>query len=180
MRLIPATPSTGSVLALLLALTVTVPVAAQPAASQHGTVSQIVNTTTIMLEYDRPVLRGRSVFGDLLDYDAVWTPGANRATWIDFSAPVRVQGEALPAGRYGIWLVPHEDEPWEAIFVSEWDSHHSFFPMESEALRVRTSPESSSHMEVLAFYFPVVGPYETTLRFHWGEIVVPLTVQVGQ
>jgi len=155
------------------------PATAQPAASQHGAVSQIVNTTTITLEYDRPVLRGRSIFGELLDYDAVWTPGANRATWIDFSAPVKVQGQALPAGRYGIWTIPHQNAPWEVILVGEWDTHHSFFPTESERLRVDASPEEGAHMEVLAFYFPLVGPYETTLRLHWGELVVPLRIEVG-
>jgi hypothetical protein len=35
-------------------------------------------------------------------------------------------------------------------------------------------------MEVLAFYFPVVGPYETTLRLHWGDLVLPLSIEVGQ
>ena len=154
--------------------------AAQPRASQHGTVSQEVNTTKITLEYDRPVLRGRSVFGDILDYDAVWTPGANRTTWVDFSEPVKVQGQELAAGRYGIWTIPHESEPWEIVFVTEWDTHHSFFPYEAEALRVRAEAEAGAHMEVLAFYFPVVGPYETTLRFHWGEIVVPLRIEVGE
>lgn len=162
------------------ALALAEPASAQPQASQHGAVSQIVNTTTITLEYDRPVLRGRSIFGELLDYDVVWTPGANVATWIDFSRPVKIEGEALPAGRYGIWAIPHENEPWEWIFVSDWDAHHSFFPMESEEIRVRVSPEPSSHMEVLAFYFPVVGPYETTMRFHWGEIVVPFRIEVEQ
>ena len=166
-------------LSLLVCLILAEPAAAQPQASQHGAVSQLVNTTTIMLEYDRPVLRGRSIFGELLDYEAVWTPGANVATWIDFSGPVKVQGQSLPAGRYGIWTIPHDNAPWEIIFVSEWDAHHSFFPMESETLRVRASAESSSHMEVLAFYFPVVGPYETTLRFHWGDIVIPLQIAVG-
>jgi hypothetical protein len=170
----------GVAAACLLVLVVAQPVRAQPAASQHGSVSQIVNSTTITIEYDRPVLRGRSVFGDILDYDAVWTPGADRATWIDVSAPVRIQGQALPAGRYGVWTIPHEGTPWEVIFVGEWDTHHSFFPMESERLRVRATPEAGAHMEVLAFYFPVVGPYETTLRFHWGEVVVPLRVEVGQ
>lgn len=165
-------------LALLALLGLAAPAAAQPQASQHGTVSQTVNTTVITLEYDRPVLRGRSVFGDILDYDAVWTPGANRATWIDFSAPVTLEGSPLTAGRYGIWTIPHENAPWEVVFVSEWDSHHSFFPFEAEVLRVEVAPESSSHMEVLAFYFPVVGPYETTLRFHWGNIVLPLDIEV--
>ncbi len=156
------------------------PLHAQPRASQHGTVSQTVNTTTISLAYDRPVLRGRSVFGDILDYDVVWTPGANRATWIDFSGPVRVEGATLPAGRYGLWTVPHESEPWEVVFVREWDTHHSFFPMETEAARVRVRPERSSAIEVLAFYFPEVGPYTTELRFHWGEIVVPLRIEVDR
>lgn len=152
--------------------------AQDPPASQHGTVSQLVNTTTITLEYDRPVLRGRSLFGQLLDYDVVWTPGANRATWIDFSAPVRIQGQELAAGRYGVWTIPQDGEPWQIIFVSEWDTHHSFFPSETEALRVEARAEYGAHMEVLAFYFPRVSPYQTTLRFHWGEVVVPLEIEV--
>ncbi|MEM7414812.1 MAG: DUF2911 domain-containing protein [Gemmatimonadota bacterium] len=153
---------------------------AQPPASQHGTVSQTVNGTTIVLEYDRPVLRGRSVFGDILDYDVVWTPGANRTTWVDFSTPVTVEGVELEAGRYGIWAIPQENGPWEVILTREWDTHHSFFPAETEAARVSVSPEPSAHMEALAFYFPVVGPYETTLRFHWGEIVLPLSISVPE
>jgi hypothetical protein len=167
-----------TLLAAAMAATIASAAEAQPRASQHGAVSQEVNTTTITLEYDRPALRGRSVFGDILDYDVVWTPGANRTTWIDFSGPVKVQGHDLPAGRYGIWSVPHEDAPWEVVFVSEWDTHHSFFPFESEVVRVRAIPERGGHMEVLAFYFPVVGPYQTTLRFHWGEIIVPLQIEV--
>lgn len=156
------------------------PAASQPAASQHGGVFQLVNTTQITVEYDRPVLRGRSIFGQLLDYGAIWTPGANRATWIEFTKPVTFQGEELPAGRYGLWFIPHEDEPWEVSLVDRWDAHHSFFPFEAEVLRVEATPERSAHMEVLAFYFPVVGPYETTLRFHWGEIVLPLRIEVDQ
>jgi len=154
-------------------------VQAQPKASQHGSVSQTVNSTTITLEFDRPVLRGRSVFGDILDYDVVWTPGANRTTWIEFSEPVRFEDVELTAGRYGIWTIPHESEPWEVVLVREWDTHHSYFAVESQALRVRVSPEDGEHMEVMAFYFPVVGPYETTLRFHWGDVVLPLQIAVG-
>lgn len=152
---------------------------AQPQASQHGAVSQIVNSTTITLEYDRPVLRGRTLFVELLDYDVVWTPGANRATWLEFSEPVEIEGHALDAGRYGVWTIPQEHGPWEVILVSDWDAHHSFFPFEAEVARFDVEPEHGAHMEVLAFYFPVVGPYETTLRFHWGDIVLPLQIAVG-
>lgn len=176
--LAPTTPVAVVATALLLAL----PAAGQeqetPPASQHGTVSQTVNNTVISLGYDRPVQRGRTIFGDILDYDVVWTPGANRATWIEFSTPVTVQGAEVEAGRYGVWTVSHEDAPWEIVLVSDWDTHHSFYPFEAEVARVEASAERGAQMEVLAFYFPVVGPYETTLRFHWGEIEVPLRIEV--
>ncbi len=168
------------VLTLALALAGAAACEAQPPASQHGVVAQTVNTTTITLEYDRPVLRGRSVFGDILDYDVVWTPGANRTTWIDVTEPVTIEGATLAAGRYGIWTIPHEDEPWDVIFVSDWDTHHSYFPAETEVARVRVPVQRRESMEVLAFYFPLVGPYETTLNFHWGEIVVPLRISVPE
>ena len=64
--------------------------------------------------------------------------------------------------------------------MREWDTGHSDYPEETQALRVRVSPEEGAHMETMAFYFPVVSAYETTLRFHWGEIVVPLQITVGQ
>jgi len=103
-------------------------------------------------------------------------PGA-RATW-DFSTPVTFAGAGLDAGRYGVWHVPHESEPWEIVLVSEWDTHHSFFPFENEAARVRVTPETGAHMETLAFYFPVVGEYDAVLRLHWGSTIIPLRIEV--
>jgi len=171
--------SLGSLAALAL---FAVPTAAQelprPRPSQHGTVSQEVALTTISLAYDRPVARGRELYGGIIEWDVVATPGANRTTWIDFSTPVSFEGAALEAGRYGIWHIPHESEPWEIIVVRDWDTHHSFFPMESEVARVRVRPEVGEHMEVLAFYFPVVGEYEAVLRLHWGRMIVPFRIEV--
>ncbi len=148
-------------------------------ASQHAMVAQTVYTTVITLEYDRPVARGRELFGALVEYDAIWTPGANRATWIDFSGPVTLEGQALEAGRYALWMVPKEGA-WEVIVVSEWDTDHGLFPFGEEVFRTMVRPETGSHMEVLAYYFPVVGPEEATLRFHWGTTIIPLRIEVGR
>jgi hypothetical protein len=170
------------VLVLLLAAALAVPVQAQelprPRPSQHGTVSQEVALTTITLEYDRPVARGRELYGGIVEFDVVSTPGANRATWIEFSTPVNFAGVRVDAGRYGLWHVPHATEPWEIILVRDWDTHHSFFPMESEIARMRVSPEVGAHMEVLAFYFPIVGEYDTVLRLHWGTTMLPMRIEV--
>lgn len=152
--------------------------ASAPPASQHGTVGQTVNRTEITVGYDRPVARGRELFGGIIDWDVTWTPGANRATWIEFTTDVTFEGIPLSSGRYGIWLVVRETEPWEVILVRDWDTHHSFFPFESEALRVAVAPERGAHMETLAFYVPEVGPYAALLRMHWGETILPLRIEV--
>ena len=149
-------------------------------ASQHAVLAQTVYTTVITLEYDRPVARGRELFGALVEWDAIWTPGANRATWIDFSKPVTLEGHALDAGRYAIWMVPKESEPWQIVVVREWDTDHGLFLFGAEVFRTMVAPEAGAHMEVLAFYFPVVGPAEATLRFHWGTTIIPLQIEVGR
>lgn len=155
------------------------PVTAQKA-SQTGTVSQEVNDTRISMQYDRPVARGRPLFGELIEWDAIWTPGANRATWIEFSKPVRVEGHELEAGRYGLWMTPKEDGHWEIALVAEWDTHHGMFPFGEELVTLTVQTGEASHVEVLAWYFPEVGPYETTLTMHWGTTTVPLRIEVGK
>ena len=113
-----------------------------PQASQHGVVAQTVNRVVITLEYDRPVARGRELFGNLVEYGAIWTPGANRSTWIDFSEPVELEGHPLDAGRYGLWMVPKENEPWELIIVSDWDRDHALYPFGAETFSVGSGVQS--------------------------------------
>jgi len=166
--------------AALIALSAVPLHAQEPRPSQHGAVAQTVNQTTITLEYDRPVARGRELFGGIVVWERTWTPGANRTTWIDFTGPVRVEGHEFQAGRYGIWAVPHDGRPWEVILVEEWDTFHTMFPAGSPAVRFEVTPEAGEHMETLAWYFPVVGPYEATLRMHWGTTVLPFRIEVGR
>lgn len=160
------------------------PLAAQtPPASQRGTVSQTINTTTVTLEYHRPVARGRVLFGAdnaLVLYGAYWTPGANRATILELSEPSQIEGKRVEAGKYGVWMRLGASE-WTLILSRVWDSHHSIYPGEEEdVLRATLKPETSSHMETLAFYFPTVGPYEATLQLHWGTTVLPIRIEVGR
>jgi Protein of unknown function (DUF2911) len=170
---------TTSAAAVAAAALVVAPVSAQRA-SQHGTVSQTVNETVITVEYDRPVARGRELFGELVVWDAIWTPGANRATTIEFSTDVTLEGQALAAGKYGMWTIPRENGRWDVKLVSQWDTHHGMFPFGDEVLEVTVETQTGAHMEALAFYFPVVGPYEATLRAHWGNTILPLRIEVGQ
>lgn len=153
--------------------------AQQAKASQHGTVSQEVGNTTIALAYDRPVARGRTLFGALVPYGRVWMPGANWATTIDVDRDVRVEGQPLAAGKYSLWTIPGPDE-WVVIFSKRARAFHTRYPEGEDALRVTVRPTSGGHMETLAFYFPVVGPDSAILALHWGTTVVPIAIRLAK
>jgi|ERR1041384_2457423 hypothetical protein len=161
---------------LLLALAA--PLAAQEIpASQHATISQHVGNTVITIDYNRPVARGRKLFGDLVPWGEVWHPGANDATTISFSKSVLIEGKPLAAGDYTLWAIP-DSTRWTMIFSKALHVWHRPYPGASkDVLRVQLTPEHGDHMEVLAYYFPVVGPDSATLRFHWGTTIVPIKIR---
>src|SRR3954469_21235715 len=100
--------------AIVSSAVVAAAVSASPALSQgypfseRGTVSQMVAFTNISVAYGRPVARGRALFGALVPWDSVWHPGADSATRIRFSHDVLLEGHALRAGEYSLWLIPRE------------------------------------------------------------------------
>jgi len=147
--------------------------------SQHGSVSQRVGFTDISIEYNRPVARGRTLFGDhgVVRWGEIWHPGADSATTITISRDVLVEGQPLPAGQYTLWTIPQPDR-WTIIFSRAVHVFHIPYPgQDKDGLRVEVKPETGSHMETLAYYFPVVAPDSTILRLHWGEMVVPIHIR---
>lgn len=148
--------------------------------SQHGTVSQRVGVTDILIEYNRPVARGRTLFdaAGVVRPGRIWHPGADSATRITFSRDVAVEGQPLRAGRYSLWLLTAEPSPWILIVSRAVEVFHSPYPGEEyDVLRVPVTPESGSHMDALAFYFPVVAPDSAVLRLHWGTTIVPIRLR---
>jgi DUF2911 family protein len=144
--------------------------------SQHGSVFQRMGLTEIRIEYNRPVARGRRLFGRLVPWGQLWHPGADSATTISFSRDVLIEGKPLAAGSYTLWTIP-DSTRWTVIFSRALHVFHLPYPGDSlDVLRVGVTPEHGDHMEVLAYYFPVVGPDSATLRLHWGETVVPIRI----
>ena len=148
--------------------------------SQHATVSQRVGVTDIAIEYNRPTARGRILFGQtgIVRSERVWNPGADSATRITFSRDVEVEGRAVAAGRYTLWLRPADAGPWTLIVSRAADVFHTPYPgEEGDVLRVAVTPETGSHMEALAFYFPVVLPDAAVLRMHWGTTIIAIRLR---
>ena len=149
-----------------------------PKPSQHGEVSQHIAATTITVVYNRPVARGRELFGQLVPWSKVWCPGADDATTITTTTDVKINGQTLPAGTYSVWSEPGPDT-WTIIFNRSAQVWHTRYPAGQDALRVKVTPRTGSHMETLAFYFPIVDGRKAELVLHWGTVVVPLEIAVG-
>ena len=149
-------------------------------ASQRARVDQTVAFTDISVVYGRPVARGRTLFGDsaLVKWNVIWHPGADSATRITFSRDVKLEGRDVKAGEYTVWLIPRANAPWTFILNRAAHVFHIPYPGEgSDALRVDVMPERGSHMETLAFYFPVVLRDDAVMRIHWGEMMVPVRIK---
>ena len=146
--------------------------------SQSGAVFQRVANTDIEVVYDRPVARGRELFGGIVAYDEVWCSGANDATAVSFSRDVTVNGQPLAAGRYSVWAIPRPGD-WTLIFSHAADVYHTPYPGEDQdALRLTITPQQGDHVETLAYYFAMVEEKQTELRLHWGETIVPMLITV--
>src|SRR5260221_8478968 len=147
--------------------------------SQHGTVTQQVAETTITVEYDRPVARGRDLFGALVPYDHGWCPGPNDCTTLTVSTGIIIEGHPLAAGTYTLWAKPGATK-WTMIVNRAYATFHPRYQTvaDQDLLTMEVTPRSGTHMETLAFYFPVVNAKHAELVFHWGTVVVPLAIDV--
>ncbi|MBK9176550.1 MAG: DUF2911 domain-containing protein [Flavobacteriales bacterium] len=88
-----------------------------PQPSPKGSIEQIVGLTTIKVEYSRPSVKGRVIFGDLVPYGEVWRTGANKCTTIEFDGEAMVEEQPVKAGKYSLFTIPSEDT-WVVILNS--------------------------------------------------------------
>lgn len=80
-----------------------------PQPSPATSITQMVGLTEIELEYSRPSMRGREIFGNLVPYDKIWRTGANENSVISFSTSVKIGDSTVPAGKYSIYTIPGID-----------------------------------------------------------------------
>ncbi len=152
-----------------------------PRASQHAQILQRVGITNITINYHRPLVNGRKIWGkgNLVPYGDVWRAGANENTTIAFSDPVTVEGQPLAAGTYGLHMIPGESE-WTVIFSKTASAWGSFTYKESEdALRVKVKPQAADFHEALTYDFDDPKPNATTVTMRWEKVAVPFKVEVN-
>jgi hypothetical protein len=149
-----------------------------PRASQHAQVSQRIGITDITVNYSRPVVNNRKIWGTLVPYGEVWRAGANENTTISFSDPVTIEGKPLAKGIYGLHMIPNADE-WTVIFSKNSSAWGSFTYNQSEdALRVSIKPRAGDFHEALLYDFDEVKPESAVLSLKWEKVAVPINVAV--
>ena len=150
-----------------------------PRPSQHALLSQRVGITDVTINYHRPLVNGRKIWGGLVPYGQVWRAGANENTTIQFTDTVSVEGQPLPAGTYGLHMIPGENE-WTVIFSKNYTSWGSFTYKESEdALRVKVKPQTTDMHEALTYDFDDIKPDATVLTLRWEKVAVPVKIGIS-
>ena len=150
-----------------------------PRDSQHARITQRIGITDIAINYHRPLVKGRKVWGGLVPYGQVWRAGANENTIIEFSDPVTIEGKPLAKGIYGLHMIPAESE-WTVIFSRNSTAWGSFTYNQSEdALRVTVKPQSAEMKEALAYEIDGVTPDSAVVTLRWEKVAVPFKVDVS-
>src|SRR5690349_9737479 len=159
--------------------------------NKKASVSERLGITDVTIHYDRPGVKGREgkIWGDLIPKGfadlgfgtskaAPWRAGANENTIIEFSTPVNIEGQPLPAGKYGFFIA-YDPEESTVIFSKNSSSWGSFYydPKE-DALRVKVKPKPiDKSVEWLTYAFTDETSNGATVALMWEKLKIPFKVE---
>jgi tetratricopeptide (TPR) repeat protein len=113
-----------------------------PAPSPTQTIDQAFALSNIKIEYSRPGVKGRKVFGDLVPFGKIWRTGANASTKITFGDSVKVEGNIIKPGTYALYTIPNADS-WTIMFYKDLAlGSVADYKTEDEVLRVKVKPSA--------------------------------------
>jgi len=149
-----------------------------PAPSPACTLKQRVGLTDIEIVYSRPGVKGRAIFGSQVPYGAVWRTGANNATKITFSTPVKINGADVPAGSYSLFTIPGENE-WTIIVNKQTGQSGLQYDEKADVVRVKSAPlKMSQAIESFTIEFNRITDESAILNLVWDTTVVPIRLEV--
>jgi hypothetical protein len=169
--------SLKTLLLIILAVSLQTGIQAQglkmPQASTSQTITQAFGLGTVTINYSRPNVKGRKVFGGLEPYGTVWRTGANSATIIAFTEAVKIGGQDLAAGEYGLFTIPGENE-WTIIInkgAKQWGAYE--YKAADDVLRIKVkSAKLKDKVETFTIQLTDVYPTTAKLQLTWENTVV--------
>jgi len=150
-----------------------------PRVSPHALVSQRIGLTDITVEYHRPAVRGRRIWGNLIPYNKVWRAGANENTTVAFSTRVTIGGRQLDAGTYGLHMIPGKPY-WIIVLSRAYRSWGSFtYDPAEDAVRITVMPKTCPHQERLLYTVEDITDTSARVVMRWEQLQVSFEVQVN-
>lgn len=139
-----------------------------PQASPRGEVEQIIGLTKVDVDYSRPSVRGRQIFGDLLPFGQPWRLGANAATTIEFEGPVEFGDQKIGKGVYSMFAVPHQ-EAWEIILNKDPKLWGNDRDEKLDVARIKAPVEPAEFTETLTISFDEVKDDKARMDIRWEK-----------
>jgi hypothetical protein len=170
-------------LLLFLSVTASVVVNAQiatPAPSPSSKIEQKIGLTDVTLEYSRPGMRGRTVFGDLVPYGTLWRLGANANTKITFSTDVTIGDSTVKAGSYAIFATPNKTS-WNVVFyddTSNWGTPQKWDDSKVVAMINADVYPMPMNVETFTMTFDDLSSNSGTLGILWENVYVGVKIDV--
>jgi hypothetical protein len=149
-----------------------------PQPSPGANISQTVGITKINVEYSRPGVKGRKVFGELVKFGKVWRTGANAATKISISNDITLNGMPLKAGKYAIMSIP-EAQSWTLIFSKELNINEENYTEDYDVLRVVSKVVPAEQTESFSIDFSDISEDKARMNFSWEKTRVSVDIAVN-
>jgi hypothetical protein len=148
-----------------------------PQPSPGASVSQRVGLTDIKVDYSRPSLKGRKLFGEVREYGKIWRTGANQATKVTFSDEVSLNGNKVAAGEYALMSIPNQSE-WTIILSKDLKVTEQSYKPENDAVRFTVKPATlPAKVETFTIDFSDLGTNTANLNICWGTVKATVNVQ---
>ena len=153
-----------------------------PRVSPASEVEQMVGLTEIKIEYSRPSMRGREVFGNLVPFGKVWRTGADNSTKISFDTDVIISGKTIQSGTYSIFSIPNK-ESWEIIFYSDvelwgvprdWSENKIVFSSMFDVKKLK----KSNTVETFTISFNDLTNNDVNMSISWENTSVDIKIEV--
>jgi hypothetical protein len=148
-----------------------------PRASPSASISQTIGISNVTINYSRPAVNGRKIFGELVPFGQVWRTGANESTTITFSDNAKIEGKDIPAGTYGIFTFPEKDE-WIIVFSKDsklWGNNN--YNSENDFMRINAKTQSNTFTERLTFNFDEITNNSSVISIAWENVKVSFKVE---
>lgn len=154
--------------------------AEKPAASKSPkkVAMSVVDGNHIHIDYSSPSVRGRQIFGGLVAFGEVWATGAHKATWIELDKPVKIGDKVIPAGKYGLFTIPGEQE-WTVILNAVWDMHLADdYDASKDVIRITCTPETlENSVESLTYTVEKIASQTTEIALAWDKTKIKFVLK---